>query len=193
MQRSMEKVTFTRIDTADPEEIRRVGRFDDETAHLHVADNVLAELRRLRQVPLIIQVDELGHSLQTATRAYRDGADEETVVSALVHDIGETLSPRNHSDFAAAILRPYVSEANFWMVQHHALFQGYYFWHHLGRDRNGREKYRGHPHFERTALFCEQWDVLSFDPNYDTMPLEAFEPMVRRIFARPPYEGNEYN
>lgn len=130
-------------------------------------------------------VDRLTHCLQTATRAWRDGRDEEYVVCALIHDIGDILGAYNHPDIAAAIVKPFVSEANHWMVEKHGIFQGYYFFHYLGMDRDMREQFRGHPHFERTAEFCEKYDQAAFDPDYDTMPLEAFEPMVMRIFAAP--------
>ena len=150
-----------------------------------LADEVLAMLKRLGGDPLGYKIDRFQHSLQTATRATRDGADEETVFCALLHDIGDILSPNNHAQLAAAVLRPYISDDNFWLVKHHAIFQGYFFWHHYGQDRNQRERYRGHPMFQRTADFCERWDQTSFDPTYDTMPLEAFEPMVRRLFSRP--------
>lgn len=130
-------------------------------------------------------VDRLQHSLQTATRAFRDGRDEEYVVCALLHDIGDTLGAFNHPDIAAAILKPFVSPENHWMVEKHGLFQGHYFFHYLGMDRNVRDQFRGHPTFERTAEFCEKYDQTAFDPDYDTMPLEAFEPMVMKLFAAP--------
>lgn len=130
-------------------------------------------------------VDRLEHSLQTATRAHRDGRDEEYVVCALLHDIGDVLGPRNHADIGAAIVKPFVSEANHWMVEQHAIFQGYYFFHHLGLDREMREQFRGHPHFEYTAQFCHLYDQAAFDPNYDSMPLEAFEPMLHRVMSVP--------
>jgi predicted HD phosphohydrolase len=130
-------------------------------------------------------VDRLTHSLQTATRAHRDGRDEEYVVCALLHDIGDTLGAFNHPDIAAAIVKPFVSADNHWMVEKHGLFQGHYFFHYLGMDRNVRDQFRGHPNFERTAEFCEKYDQTAFDPDYDTMPLEAFEPMVMRLFAAP--------
>ena len=130
-------------------------------------------------------VDRLEHCLQTATRAYRDGRDEEYVVCALLHDIGDTLGAFNHPDIAAAILKPFVSEENHWMVAHHGIFQGYYFFHYLGMDRNMRDNFRDHPHFERCATFCEKYDQAAFDKNYDAMPLEAFEPMVMKLFAAP--------
>ena len=182
-----ETVGFTRMDEGTYEDYQLLER--KYRVHVdNLADEVLGMLKRLDGDPLGYKITRYQHSLQTATRALRDGADEETVVVALLHDIGDILAPENHADIAAGILKPYVSKDNHWLVQHHAIFQGYYFWHHIGGDRNAREAYRGHPMFERTALFCERWDQTSFDPAYDTLPLEAFEPMVRRIFARPPFE-----
>ena len=130
-------------------------------------------------------VDRMTHSLQTATNAHRGGEDEEYVVCALLHDIGDTLGSFNHADVAASILKPFVSEENFWMVEKHGIFQGYFFFHYLGMDRNMREQFRGHPGFERTALFCEKYDGPAFDPKAETLSLEFFAPMVRRVFAKP--------
>jgi predicted HD phosphohydrolase len=130
-------------------------------------------------------VDRLEHSLQTATRAHQAGQDEEYVVCALVHDIGDTLGPANHADIAAAIVKPFVSEQNHWIVEKHAMFQGYYFFHHLGLDRNMRDQFRGHPHFEPCAQFCHLYDQNSFNPAFKSMPLDAFVPMIRRVFERP--------
>lgn len=128
-------------------------------------------------------IDRLQHCLQTETRAFRAGEDEEYVTCALVHDIGVILAPANHAEFGALILRPFISAQNYWMLHHHGIFQGYYFNHFLGADCNARERFRGHPHFEYTAHFCHQFDQAAFDPNYDTMPLKAFEPMVRKTLA----------
>jgi predicted HD phosphohydrolase len=130
-------------------------------------------------------VDRLEHCLQTATRAHQAGETEEYVVAALLHDIGDTLGPANHADVAAVICKPYVSERMHWIVEKHAIFQGYYFFHYLGLDRQMRDQYRGHPHFEACAQFCHLYDQNSFDPDFKSMPLEAFEPMVQRVFARP--------
>ena len=130
-------------------------------------------------------VDRYTHSLQTATRALRDGRDEEYVVCALLHDIGDTLGSFNHPDIAAAILKPFVSEANHWMVQHHGIFQGHYFFHHIGLDRDMRENFKDHPHYERTAEFCELYDNPAFDAKAETLPIGEFEPMLRRVFAQP--------
>jgi predicted HD phosphohydrolase len=107
------------------------------------------------------------------------------VVCALFHDIGDTLGTFNHFDIAAAILKPFVSDANLWMVQNHGIFQGYYFFHHIGLDRHLREQFRGHPHFERTAEFCDLYDNPAFDAKAETLPIAEFEPMVRRVFAQP--------
>ncbi len=130
-------------------------------------------------------VDRFEHSLQTATRAFRDGRDDEYVVCALLHDIGDLLGAYHHPDIAAAIVKPFVSEANHWMVANHGIFQGHYYFHYLGMDRNQRDKFRGHEHYQQTAEFCEKYDQAAFDASYDTMPLEAFEPMVMKLFQAP--------
>ena len=130
-------------------------------------------------------VDRLVHSLQTATRAHQAGQDEEYVVCALLHDIGDILMPANHAELAATILSPYVSDRNLWMLEKHGIFQGYYFFHHLGLDRDMREEFRGHPDFEYTAQFCHLYDQNSFDPAFQSMPLEAFVPMMRRVMETP--------
>jgi len=148
-------------------------------------DRVLAHLRLLDGDSGGFAVDRLTHSLQTATLAHRDGRDEEYVVCALLHDIGDTLGSFNHADVAAAIVKPFVSEENHWMVEQHAVFQGYYFFHHIGGDRNLRERFRGHPAFDRTADFCARYDGPAFDPKGETLPLEFFEPMLRRVMAFP--------
>jgi predicted HD phosphohydrolase len=132
------------------------------------------------------QVTRLGHSLQAATRAERDGADDETIVCALLHDVGDLLAPANHSQAAAALLKPYVSEKNHWIIEHHGLFQGYYYFHHYGQDRNARDRFRDHPYYEACVEFCARWDQLSFDPDYDTLPLEHFVPLVEALFAKEP-------
>jgi len=133
------------------------------------------------------QVSRLEHSLQTATRALRDKADVEMVVAALLHDIGDELAPLNHSEYAAAVLKPYVSEKTHWIIEKHGEFQMYFYAHHLGGDKNQRDKYKGHKYYQDTVDFCEHWDQKSFDPNYKSLSLKEFEPMVREIFSRKPY------
>ena len=146
---------------------------------------VLAHLRLLEGDYGGFPIDRYTHSLQTATRALRDGRDEEYVVCALLHDIGDTLGAFNHPDIAAAILQPFVSDENLWMVKHHGIFQGHYFFHHVGLDRDLREQFRAHPDFARTEEFCALYDSPAFDPHGETLPLAEFEPMVRRLMAQP--------
>jgi predicted HD phosphohydrolase len=133
-------------------------------------------------------VTRLQHSLQTATRAQRDGADEELIVAALLHDIGDELAPYNHAELAASILRPYVRPEVSWIVAQHGLFQNYYYVHHFGGDRHARDRLRDHPHYQACVHFCAAWDQCSFDPDYRCEPLAFFEPMVQRIFAREPHD-----
>jgi len=148
-------------------------------------DRVLNHLKLLAGDCGGFAVDRLEHSLQSATLAHRGGMDEEYVVCALLHDVGDTLASYNHAELGATILKPFVSDENWWMLQHHGIFQGYYFFHHLGLDRNMRDQFRGHPCFERTAAFCARHDQNAFDPDYETMPLDAFVPMVYRVMERP--------
>ena len=130
-------------------------------------------------------VDRLTHSIQTATRAHRDGKDDEYVVCALLHDIGDNLAPSNHADFAATLLQPFVSEKNYWIVKHHGIFQGYYFFDYLGLDKNMRDKFKDHPYFDDCKVFCEKYDQNSFDPDYNSLPLDFFIPMIKKVFAKP--------
>lgn len=146
---------------------------------------VLDHLRLLEDDYGGFPVDRLTHCLQTATRAQRDGRSDDYVVMALIHDIGDTLGAYNHPDIAAAIIKPFVSEELHWIVQNHGIFQGVNFFHHIGLDRDMREKFRSHPHFTATEEFIEKYDCPAFDPDYDTLPLAFFEPMVMKLFERP--------
>ena len=187
----MDVVNFTRMDEGTEEEYALVGRLRDEHVRETLVDNVLALLRQMRGPKFGYMIDRYEHSLQTATRALRDGADEELVVCALLHDVGDLLAPDNHGALAASILEPYVSEKNAWIVRHHGLFQGYYYFHRWGRDRDARERFRDHPWFGDCEAFCERWDQVSFDPGYDTETIETFEPLVRRVFMRDPLTRTE--
>jgi predicted HD phosphohydrolase len=180
---------FTRMEDSTREECQLIERGLESFADA-LPDRVLAHLHLLDGSFGGMKVDRLVHSLQTATRPQRDGRDEEYVACALLHDIGDLLAIHNHADLATVILKPFVSERNLWMVQKHAIFQGYYYWHHLDEDRNTREKYRDHPHFDYTAEFSALYDQCSFDPAFDTQPLEHFEPLVRRVLAGPKW--NEF-
>ncbi|MGD9834149.1 MAG: HD domain-containing protein [Piscinibacter sp.] len=179
-----ERATFTRMEESTADDWRKIaGEYAPFVKAL--PERLIAHLKLLEGDYGGFPVDRYTHSLQTATRALRDGRDEEYVVCALLHDIGDTLAPFNHFDVASAILKPVVSEANLWMVQHHGIFQGYYFFHHLGLDRNLRDQFKGHPHYARTEEFCALYDNPAFDAKAETLPISEFEPMLRRVFAQP--------
>ena len=177
-----DRATFTRMEESTQDDWRRIGGEFAGFART-LPDRLLAHLKVLEGDYGGFPVDRYTHSLQTATRALRAGCDEEYVVCALFHDIGDTLGTFNHFDIAAAILKPFVSDANLWMVQNHGIFQGYYFFHHIGLDRNLREQFRGHAHFARTEEFCALYDNPAFDPKAEALPLSEFEPLVRRVFG----------
>ncbi len=188
MSDNREVVTFTSMAEGTRDDYELLDRLEAEFSK-GTADHVLTMLRDLAGSLSGYKIDRLEHSLQCASRAHRDRADEELVVAALLHDIGDLLSPFNHSELAAAVLRPYVSEKTHWIVLHHGLFQSYYYAHHTGGDRNARDAYRDHQWYQDTVEFCHRWDQPSFDPDYESLPLEFFEPMVRRIFSQPPFHG----
>ena len=180
----METVSFTKMEDGTKEEYAFL-----EPLYIQCLDGIpemlLGLLKRMQGDSLGYQIDRYQHSLQTATRAERDGSDEETIVCALLHDIGDILAPDNHSQVAAAILQPYISERNYWVLKHHGLFQGYYYFHHINKDRNIRDNFKDHQFYQACVDFCSQWDQCSFDPDYDTLPLEHFEPMVGRVISEP--------
>ncbi|MBO3273833.1 HD domain-containing protein [Pseudomonas schmalbachii] len=180
----MKLATFKRMEDSTREDFEIITPQMTEFAG-NLADRVLAHLALLKGEHSGFPIDRYDHSLQTATLALRDGRDEEYVVCALLHDIGDSLGSYNHADIAAAILKPFVSGANHWMIENHAVFQGHNFFHHVGLDRDKRDMFAGHPHYERTAEFIELYDNPAFDPDGETLPIETFEPMVRRLFARP--------
>jgi predicted HD phosphohydrolase len=151
----------------------------------HLVDRVVAHLRLLDGDFGGFAVDRLTHSLQTATRAYRANRDDDYVACALLHDIGDTLGSYNHADIAAAIVKPFVSDELHWMVEKHAIFQGYYFFHFLGLDRNLRDQFGGHPNYDLTAEFCADFDGPAFDRDYPTMTLDEFTPLLQQFFAAP--------
>ena len=182
-------VGFTRMDRGTARDYALL----DELAKPYVAktgERVLAYLESLRGGFPGYQVDRYEHSLQTATRAWRAGECEEIVVAALLHDIGDNLAPENHSEVAAGVLRPYVARHTYWMVLHHGLFQGYYYFDKIGGDANERERHRDHPAYEMTVRFCADYDQLSFDPDYDTCHIGHFVSMVEGLFAREPWSDH---
>lgn len=152
------------------------------------ASRVIEELDRQGKATLEgYRITRLEHALQSGTRALRDGVDLDWVVGALLHDIGDGLAPQNHDRMSAEVIRPFVREEVTWVVAHHGIFQMIYYAHHYAWDENARERYRDHPFFDACAAFCERWDQASFDPGYDSEPLETFVPMVEEVFARKAY------
>jgi predicted HD phosphohydrolase len=183
----METVSFTQMKDGTREDYDLLlGLQLQHTAGL--SDRLLEALRQLDNGLGGYQLSRLDHSLQTATRAEADGADVDMIVGALIHDIGDELAPDNHSQMAASVIRPYVRAQVTWVVDMHGLFQLYYFGHHRGIDRHGRERHRDHPWYQTCVDFCQEWDQASFDPAYPTKPLEHFEPMLREVFTRTPWD-----
>ena len=177
------RASFRRFDECTKEDVEIMAGNVMNFAN-GLPDRVLDHLRLLDGDYGGFNVHRLEHSLQTATRAHRDGQDEEYVVCALLHDIGDTLGSFDHAAVAVAILKPFVSEANLWMVENHTVFQGYYYYEHLGADKNARDVHKDNPHFEHTKQFIDKYDMPAFDETYDTMPLEYFVPMVHRVLSK---------
>ncbi len=182
----MDTVGFTRMDQGSAEDYALLAEYEARERE-RFADRVLGWLRSMDE-HTGYQISRLGHSLQAATRAERAGEPEEMVVATLLHDIGDVLAPANHSEVAAAMLRPFVTERTYWIIKHHGIFQQFYYAHHYGEDPNARDRYRDHPFFQDAADWCDSYDQVSFDPDYDTFPLEHFEPMVRRLFSKRPQD-----
>jgi predicted HD phosphohydrolase len=182
-----EIVSFHRMQDGTREDYALLDRAERSYVQA-LPERLLEALRKLDHTLQGYPVTRLGHSLQTATRALKDGADDELIVAALIHDVGDDLSPYNHSEIAAAIIRPYVRPEVTWIVEQHGLFQTYYYAHHYDRDRHAREKFRGHPWYQACKDFCANWDQCSFDPGYPSEPLAAFEPRLREIFSRPAHD-----
>lgn len=183
MNQPQDQAKFTRFDECTKEDMEIISNTYMDFAK-GLPDRVLAHLKLLDGDFGGFAVDRLEHSLQTATRAHRDGRDEEYVVCALLHDIGDTLGTYDHGAVAAAILKPFVSEANHWMLENHPIFQGYYYYEHIGGDKNKRDQFKDNPHFEHTREFIEKYDMPAFATDYDSMSLAEFEPMVRRVLSK---------
>ena len=182
----MKKVNFTEMKNGSKEDYELLEKYE-KNFERKTADRLLKYLASQTTTLEGYQITRLEHSLQAATRAYKNGESEEMVVATLLHDIGDDLAPMNHSQYAASIIKPYVSEKTYWIILHHGLFQTYYSAHHLGGDRNARDKFKDHEYYQDTVDFCEKYDQSSFDPNYKSMSLEEFEPMVKKIFDRKPF------
>ncbi len=184
----MDQVKFTAMKDGDAEDYAFLT--EHEIAHTKgTADRLLAALVSLDEGLSGYQITRLGHSLQAATRAERDGADTDWIVCALLHDIGDIFAPYNHDEYAAAILRPFVREQCAWVVEKHGDFQLVYYGKHVGADPEKRQAHSGHPYFDDCVTFCARWDQNSFDPGYDTLPIDHFADRVREVFAREPWDA----
>jgi predicted HD phosphohydrolase len=184
----MTSVKFTKMENGSKEDYLLLDKYEQEYINL-TASRILNFMSGLNTTLEGYKITRLEHSLQTATRAFKNKASEEMIVAALLHDIGDELAPLNHAEYAASILKPYVSEKTCWIVEKHGEFQMYYYAHHLGKDRNLRDIYKNHKYYNDTLEFCENWDQASFDPNFKSLSLKDFEPIVRKVFSRKPYSS----
>lgn len=184
----MEKVQFRQMKDGTKEEYLFLEEHE-ATFVAALPKRIIHALKNLENSLSGYQVSRLEHSLQTATRAEADGADEEMILAALIHDIGDDLSPYNHSQLAASIIRPYVRPEITWVITQHGLFQNYYYIHFYGGDPNERDYLKDHPWYQTCIDFCDKWDQASFDPDYPTKPLAYFEPLIHKIFSRPPFSA----
>ena len=184
----MEQAKFTQMKDGTKEDYLLLEKHEKKFIE-DTADRLIKFMSGLSNTLEGYQITRLEHSLQTATRALNDKADDEMVVATLLHDIGDELAPLNHSEYAAAVLKPYVSEKTHWVIEKHGEFQMYYYAHHLGGNKNQRDKYKGHKYYQDTVDFCENWDQKSFDPNFKSLSLQEFEPFIKKIFSRKPYSN----
>lgn len=184
----MQTVSFSEMASGTKADYQLLEKIEHEFAQA-LPERIMLALQKLAHSYGGYKIDRLQHSLQSATRAHRAGEDEEIVVAALVHDIGDDLAPLAHSEMAAAVLRPYVSEKTYWIVKTHGIFQMFYYAHHIGGDQHARDRFRDNPWFSDAVRFCEEYDQNCFDPDYDTLQLDFFEPMIRRVFTREPVFG----
>ena len=182
----MDKVKFKHMQDGTKEDYLLLDKHEKKYIE-GTADRLISFMDGLNNTLEGFQITRLEHSLQTATRALKDKADDEMVVAALLHDIGDELAPLNHSEYAAAVLKPYVSKKTLWIVEKHGEFQMYFYAHHLKGNRNQRDKYKGHEYYQETVNFCQNWDQKSFDPNYKSLTLKDFKPYVKKIFSRTPF------
>ena len=183
---NMKKVKFIEMKNGTKEDYLLLEKYEKKFAN-NTASRILKYMNGLNSTLEGYKVSRLEHSLQSATRALQDKAEEEMIVATLLHDIGDELAFHNHAEFAATILKPYVSEKTRWIIEKHGIFQMYYYAHHYGHNKDEREKYRGHKYYKDTIDFCENWDQKSFDPNFKSLALKDFEPYVQKIFSRTPY------
>jgi predicted HD phosphohydrolase len=186
----MQTVNFTRMEDGTREEYEFLDRMEDEYKSA-LPERLIDALRKLEHSLSGYRISRLEHCLQGATRAHRAGESDDMIVAILLHDIGDELATYSHSEMAAAILRPFVSEKLYWIVKHHGVFQMYYYAHHCGGDRNSREIYRDHAWYQDAIDFCHNYDQNCFDPDYETESLEFFAPILRRVISQPSFNDAE--
>ena len=182
----MSTVKFTEMKHGSKEEYLLLDKYEQEYIN-GTADRIIKFMSSLNSTLEGYRITRLEHSLQTATRALNDKASEEMIVAALLHDIGDELAPLNHSEYAASVLKPFISEKTHWIIEKHGEFQMYYYAHHVGGNRNQRDKYKDHKYYKDALNFCEKWDQASFDPNFTSLKLKDFEPLIRNICSRKPH------
>lgn len=178
-------VGWTRMEEGTRADYQQLVPAFETHARANLVDNLVTLLGLLQGPTLGYQIDRLQHSLQSATRALRNDERVDLVVGSLLHDVADGFAPENHSDAAAALLAPYVDDETHWVIKHHGIFQGYYYFHHLDGDRHAREQYRESPHYDACVHFCAEYDQNCFDPAYDTLPIDAFRPLLDEVFGRP--------
>lgn len=183
----MDTVKFTAMKDGDAADYHLLDGLERSFA-AGTAQRLLGALVQLDEGLSGYQITRLGHSLQSASRAWRAGADTDWVVAALLHDIGDIYAPYNHDEYAATILKPFVREQVTWVVEKHGDFQRLYYAHHTGGNPHARDRYAGHPYFDDCAAFCAEWDQISFDPDYPSLPVSHFAGLVEQVFARPAYD-----
>ena len=181
-------VKFKHMKDGDKEDYLLLQKYEEKYVSL-TYERIIEELTRQGENTMEgYKITRLDHGLQSATRAYNDGADIDWIVGALLHDIGDGLAPQNHDRFSAEVVRPYVRDEITWVIEHHGIFQMIYYAHHYGWDKNARDKFKDNIYYESCSDFCERWDQSCFDPNYKYEPIEFFEPMIREVFKRKAYE-----
>ncbi len=178
-------VSWTSMQDGDQADYEMLTPQFEKHARAALVSNLTVMLGMLKGPTLGYQIDRYDHSLQSATRAFRNGERIDLVVGAVLHDVADAFAPENHSDAAAALLAPYVDDETHWIIKHHGIFQGYYYFHHLGGDRDARDRYTDSPYYDACANFCAEYDQNCFDPNYNNMALEEFVPMLDEVFNRP--------
>lgn len=180
-------VSFTAMKHGTIEDFKIIATNDEATVK-ELPDRLIAHLQEMAKDDDAYKINRLDHVLQCATRASRSNADDDWIVAALLHDLGDVLAPYTHGQVAGDIIRPFVRKEVAWVVSHHGTFQMFYNVSLSEELRNSRDQFKDHPYYQSAVDFCENWDQCSFDPEYDTMSLDDFVPVIRRVFGREPFE-----